>query len=267
MHLEGTQQRLGAMPGVFEFSAPRPAGARRTIRKAPFQGLHSSLFVDREHDGFRGRVQVQGGDLRDLFAERGIRAVHPALHAMGAQIALGQHALIAAPTDAVHQPAGLGDLHQVGNGARRAPGALPDRFTRQSDQLQPGNRAELGRRAGARPVNQAWQTVTLESGAPALHGPRMHAHPVGHRRSTKAARAGQDNPCPDHIAVETRRHPHAAFQLGALLDVQRDPAARPSAAGHTLTTSWRRRCPQTFREICSRFLRTDFSGRIRRLDH
>jgi len=214
-------------------------GRERPSRLPGRAFMSARLLVDREHDRAARGMQVRGGDLRNFFAKRGIRAVDPALDPVRPEVDRGENALIATPTDAGHQAAGFGFVHQVGDRAGRLAGRTTHRLAGQGNQLQARDRAERGRRPGPRLVLQSRQALTPEPRPPALDGARMH-----------------------HIAPETGPCPNSTREFGALPLVQRHPDAGPPATEHATTASWHRGRHQTFRSARDRSAQPDFSGGI-----
>jgi len=267
VHLKGAEQRLRAVPGVFELPPPGPARGGRAIRKAPLPGLHAGLFVDRQDDGAGRGMQIQVGNLGDLRPELGIGTVQPALDAVRSQVAVGQDALIAAPTDALHDATRGGFLDQRRNRARRLALRPCYGLAGQSDQLGAGDGAELRRRARPRPVLQPRQPLALKSPPPALDRTGMDAQPPRDGASTLTLFTGQDDPRPHGIALETRPGSNPTLEFGTLLLAQRDSAARPAATQHAATASRRTLRDQTSCSTRGRSAPTDFPGRINGSDH
>jgi hypothetical protein len=70
-HLQGGEQRSGAVPDVVMGLLLGDPGPQRQHRRCPFQGLDLGLLINVQHDGLVGRVEVEPGDVAELRLERG----------------------------------------------------------------------------------------------------------------------------------------------------------------------------------------------------
>ena len=65
-HLQGGEQRGGAVPGVVMGPAGGQAGPQREHRRGPVQGLDLAFLIDADHDRVVWRREVQADDVADL---------------------------------------------------------------------------------------------------------------------------------------------------------------------------------------------------------
>jgi hypothetical protein len=264
--LPRAEQRLRPVPGVFELPPPLAARSRRAIGEAPFERLHAGLFIDRQDDAPRRRLQVQLGNRRHLLPKRGIGAVHPALDPMRLEIDVGQEALVAAPADVLDEAAARGFLDQLGDRARRL-AARPITGSQ------------------ARAINSKRVTGPNLGGGP---GRGRSCNPASPWRWKRFRQRSTVRGCtPSHRAVATALMPSALARMmrarrasrwalvaartrcpsGALLLVQRHPDARPPTTAHAATASWQWPAHQIFCLTSTRCASADFSGGISGSDH
>ena len=71
-HVEGGKQRRGAVALVVVRHCPAAALLHRQPRLGAVEGLDLALFIDRQHQGLVGRVEVEADNILDLGDEVGI---------------------------------------------------------------------------------------------------------------------------------------------------------------------------------------------------
>ena len=85
-HLQGGEQRGGAVADVVVGGLLRHPGHDRQDRRGPLQGLHLGLLVDAEHHGVLRRVQIQPDHVADLGLELRVGGELERLHPPGLQV-------------------------------------------------------------------------------------------------------------------------------------------------------------------------------------
>jgi hypothetical protein len=72
-HVESREQGRGAVALVVMRHRPAPALLHRQPRLGAVKGLDLALFIDRQHQGLVGRIEVEAHDIRTLATKFGSR--------------------------------------------------------------------------------------------------------------------------------------------------------------------------------------------------
>src|SRR6266545_1650024 len=242
-HIKGRNDGSRAVPFVLPFptrAASRTAGSPM-IGKTVFQGLHASHLVNAEHGAAGGRVEIEVADLGHLLPKLRIGAVQPAAHQMRPDGALREDPLHGRLADRRHDGAGDGLLTHVLDGPRDRdvlglpaavwPGVLlPDRLTRQRDDLAAGHRAEFRCMAPAREIPKARKALAQESASPALDAPDGDAQAIRDLTRASAFGARQDDPRPRRVTLCGSGRAHTQRQFCGFLGRQLERQRRSSTS-------------------------------------
>ena len=152
------------------------------IGEAVFQGLHPGHLVNAEHGAAGGRGEIEVADLGHFLPKVRVGAVQPSPDQMRPHGALREDPLHGRPADRRHHPAGSRLLSHLLEGPRDRdvpglpaavrPGVLlPDRLTRQRDDLTASDRAERQGMTTARQIAEPLEALAEESSSPAFDAP------------------------------------------------------------------------------------------------
>src|SRR5580658_11255233 len=101
-HIEGCEQRGGAVPDVVVRHGATAAFLQRQARLGAVERLDLALFIDREHDGMRRRLDVEPDDLLQRAGELRIVGQLEQTRLMRLQPVPAPDALHRADTDALN---------------------------------------------------------------------------------------------------------------------------------------------------------------------
>jgi hypothetical protein len=137
MHIQGSNERLGAMPNVFKLSAAEGSRPWWAVGTFALKDLDAWFLVNRKDNRTPGRIPVEVTDLIDLGPEVRVRTVKPLPGSMGMHVASLEDALVMAPADVAHHTALLGPGDQFVQGWRRPTAFLVGALAGQGDPLKP----------------------------------------------------------------------------------------------------------------------------------
>ena len=224
------------------FARGQPGGSGAPIiGAAVFQGLHPGHLVNAEHGAAWGRVEIEVADLGHFLPKVRVGAVQPAPYQMRPHGALREDPLHGRPADRRHDPAGGRLLSHLLEGPRDRdvpglptavrPGVLlPDRLTRQRDDLAASDRAELQGMTTARQIAEPLEALAEESPSPAFDAP--HGDSQAARDLTRASAFGarQNDPRPGGGALSTGRRSYSEGQCCGFLGRQLERQRRPTTS-------------------------------------
>ncbi len=160
-HIEGGEERGGAVAAVIMGAQLRRSRAHRKDRLGPVQSLDLALLVSAKHKRSIGGIEIQTDDVPHLFNELGVVGELEGLDPMRLELE--------SLPDSAHgsraQTAGLG------HGARTPMGGVPrSRLQSLGDDSLDGIVADAARRSRARFVEQAADALFEESSPPLADG-------------------------------------------------------------------------------------------------
>lgn len=158
------------------------AGLHRQQRGGAVEGLNLGLFVNAQHHGVLGRIDIQPDDVTDFVDQQRVRRQLEGLAAVGPQTEGAPNA-----TDghaAESRRAGERACAPVRSAGR-------GRFQRGDDHLFDLGIRDRARRSRAGLIEQAVDPVPCEAHAPLADGRRRQPQAAGHRLVVLASRAAE----------------------------------------------------------------------------
>ncbi len=230
VHIQGGDQRLGAMTDVLEFLPADPPGTWRPVEVDPLGGLDSGLLVDGQHPTACRRPVVEVADLIHLLPELGILAMQPLVALVRVQVSHAEDVLEMAPAD--DDPVDLGPIHHLVQSRGRATIRF-GRLAGEGDQLQA---LGLGNARWVSRTGQVRQAVLPTAGcAPAPPGHRLlrYLHHLGDGGGGLAALRQQGDAGPLDFPLWGRSPPRQGLQGVLLISSQCHILGGASAARAT----------------------------------
>ena len=211
------------------------------IGEAVFQGLHPGHLVNAEHGAAGGRGEIEVADLGHFLPKVRVGAVQPSPDQMRPHGALREDPLHGRPADRRHDPAGSRLLSHLLEGPRDRdvpglpaavrPGVLlPDRLTRQRDDLTASDRAERQGMTTARQIAEPLEALAEESSSPAFDAPPGDSQAPRNLTRASAFGARHDDPRPGGVALRAGRRSYSEGQFCGFLGRQLERQRRPTTS-------------------------------------
>lgn len=203
MHIQRGNQRLGAVPLVFELLAADFSRPGWAVQVFSFKRLNPRLFINGEDHRPLGRPPIEIANDIDLFPESRVWTVQPLPNAMRPNISRNQDSLNRGSADFLNHAPFKGAINQFIQGRSRPTIAFMG-FTGQSNDLKAFSFGNLSRTARTLPFFQSIHTLKGRTLAPFAHpmlgNPELRGDGVGGH-----AFIGQQ--CdfgPQHISLRSR---------------------------------------------------------------
>jgi len=201
LHVEGRDERRGAVTFVLELVATRPAGLGRLAPVGTLQGLDAGLLVRAQHHRVAWGLEVQADDVVHLLLEERILAVQPHLRLVRPQLDLGKGALDAGPAHGRAFDTRLGGLGQTIQGPRSALGvAIVDGVVAgDGEHLAALADGELAGRTTTGAVVETLDALREVSPLPFDHGLHAQLERLGHVDGRLPVHEEPPDDCGTHI--------------------------------------------------------------------